>query len=179
VMPKQLDLLTTVVPKLSRVAVLRNSVNRGHNSMLSSVQSAARTKGIQVIPLEGRTPPDIDQAFATISRERTDALIVLADTFFLQQRAKLAELSLKYRLPSIYPSEEYAQAGGLLSYGYDQIQNFRLAATFVDKIFNGANPATLPFVQPSNFNLVINRATAKSLGIRIPDALLLRAEKLI
>ena len=178
-MPKQLDLLTTVIPKLSRVAVLRNTANSGNNAFLKGVQSAAQTRGVQVVPIEGRTPADIDQGFAKMRRERTDAVIVLGDTFFLQQRRKIAELALKYRLPSIYASEEYVQVGGLMSYGFDQIQNFVLAATFVDKIFKGANPGTLPFAQPTNFNFVINRATAKHLGLRIPDALLLRADKVI
>jgi putative ABC transport system substrate-binding protein len=179
VMPKQLDLLVTVVPKISRVAVLRNSANSGHEFFLKGLQASAQAKNIDVFPVEGRSSADFESAFDKMRQGHAGALVVLGDTFFLQQAGRLADLSLKYRLPAIFPGERYVRAGGLMSYGFDDVQNFYLAAAFVDKILKGANPATVPFAQPTRFDLVINRTTAKSLGVRIPDPLLLRADKLI
>ena len=179
VMPKQLDLLMSVLPKLARVAVLRNTANAGNEAMLKVVQATARRKGIDVLPVEGRSPADIEAAFGRIAAEGVDGLIVLADTSFLQQGRRIAELCLQHRVPAIYANDQYPRLGGLMSYGFDDVDNFYAAASFVDRIFKGAAPANLPFAQPTRFNLVINRTTAKTLGLRIPDPLLLRADKLI
>src|SRR5205823_5886429 len=114
VMPKQVDLLKTVLPKLARVAVLRNPGNAGNDLMLKQVQATAQAKRINVLPLEGRAPADIEQAFAVMAKERPDALIVLADTSFLQQAQRLVELSIKQKIPTIYGSEHYVRLGGFM-----------------------------------------------------------------
>ena len=112
-------------------------------------------------------------------RERTEAAIILTDTFLVQQMRQIAELAIKHRLPSIFGVNEYAEAGGLLSYGQDVTANFHRAATFVDKILKGAKPGELPFEQPMQFHLVINRKTANAIGLAIPQELLLRADRVI
>jgi ABC-type uncharacterized transport system substrate-binding protein len=117
--------------------------------------------------------------FASLARERAEAVVFFGDTFFSQQLRQIAESALKHRLASIYITREYAEAGGLMSYGATLIDNFRRAAAFVDKILKGAKPAELPFEQPTRYVLVINLKTAKALGLTIPQTLLLRADQVI
>ena len=126
-----------------------------------------------------RTPEEIERSFATMARERIDALIISADTFLLQQRAQIAGLALKHRLPSIYPQQQYAEAGGLMSYGSDVNDQFRRAGIFVDKILKGTKPGDIPFEQPTRYYFVINRKTANALGVKITGELLARADKII
>lgn len=177
--PKHLELLMTAVPKLSRVAVLVNPDNSAHPGVLKSVQAAAQKLGVQVLPVTARTPEDIERGFAMMKRERAEAVIVAADAFFVLQRRQIVELALKHRLASMATNREYAAAGGLMSYGQNVADFYRRAATFVDKILKGAKPGDLPIDQPTIFELVINRKTAKTLGITIPQELLLRADRVI
>ena len=177
--PKHLELLMTAVPKLSRVAVLVNPDNSAHPAVLKSVQAAAQKLGVQVLPVNARTPEDIERGFAMMKRERAEAVIVAADAFFVLQWRQIAELALRHRLASMATNRQHAEAGGLMSYGQNVADFYRRAATFVDKILKGAKPGELPIEQPAIFELVINRKTAKALGISLPQELLLRADKVI
>jgi putative ABC transport system substrate-binding protein len=177
--PKHLELLMTAVPKLSRVAVLVSPDNSAHPGVLKSVQAASQKLGVQVLPVNARTPEDIERGFAMMKRERAEAVIVAADAFFFLQRRQIAELALRHRLASMASNREYAAAGGLMSYGQNIADFYRRAATFVDKILKGAKPGELPIEQPAIFELIINRKTAEALGLAIPQELLLRADRVI
>ena len=179
VSPKHIELLKTMIPKLSRVAVLQNPGNSFHPANLKSIQAAAQQVGIKVLPVDARAPDEIERGFATMTRERAEAVIVAADAFFVQQRRQIAELALKNRLPSMFPFREDVQAGGLMSYGQNLADSYRRAATYVDKILKGAKPGELPIEQPTRFHLAINRKTAKALGLNITNELLLRADEVI
>jgi putative ABC transport system substrate-binding protein len=179
VVQKLVELLITALPKLSRFAVLTNPDNSSHPTMLLRVQAAAKQKGKQVVSVGARTAEDIERGFSTMARERTDALIILLDGFLVQQRHQIAELALKHRLPSIFPTSGYAEISGLMSYGSDQIDNYRRAGIFVDKILKGAKPGELPFEQPMRYYFEINRKTANALGVKVSPEILLRADKVI
>jgi putative ABC transport system substrate-binding protein len=176
---KLVELVSLAAPKLKRIAVLMTPSNISHPPLLSRVQEAARQAGKQVLPLSVRTPEEIESSFAMMGRERIDAVIILVDAFLLQQRAQIAGLAVKHRLPSIYPTSQYADAGGLMSYGGDITNNFRRVGIFVDKILKGAKPGDIPFEQPTRYYLVINLKTAKSLGIKLSSELLGRADRVI
>ena len=179
IIPKHLEMLLSMVPKLSRVAVLLNPSNPSNIWNLERVQSAAQRTSVKILPVEASTAPEIDKAFSAMAREKAGAVIVINDTFFIQQRPQIVELATKNRLPSISAVREYAEAGGLMSYGSSISDNFRRVATYVDKIFKGAKPGDLPVEQPTKFELVINRKTAKALGLTIPQSLLISADKVI
>ena len=176
---KYLELLHVAVPKLSRVAVLVNPDHPHHPSFLRNVQSGANTAGVTVTPLQARTANQIDVAFGAMARERAGALIVLPDPFFRAQARRIAEFAVKDRLPTMFWTRELVEAGGLMSYGQNTVEHFRRAATYVDKILKGAKPGDLPVEQPTKIELVINRRTAKALGLTIPQELLLRATEII
>ena len=176
---KHLEMLLSVAPKLSRVAVLLNPGNQSHPLVLKSIQSAALKTSTTILPLEARTAPEIENAFSAMNQGKAGAVIVARDGFYINQTRQITELALKNRLPSISERENYAETGGLMSYGVNQAEQFRRAATYVDKIFKGAKPADLPVEQPTKFELVINRKTAKALGLTIPQPLLISADKVI
>ena len=176
---KQLELLKAVVPKVSRVALLRHPDNPASAAQLREAEAAAQALGVRLQTLEARSPQEIDGTFAAMTRERAGALLVIPDTLFWNQRRQIAELAVKRRLPSIRIGEAYAEAGGLMSYGPSYLDVERRAATFVDKILKGANPADLPVEQPTKFELVINLKTAKAIGLTIPQPLLQRADQII
>ena len=176
---KRLELLKEVVPRASRVAVMLNPTNPNHQLDLKETQVAARTLGVELQPIEVSNPNTFQGAFATMTRDRVRALIVLADPTFYSQRSRIVELAVKSRLPGIYSQLEFAEAGGLLSYGPDRADLYRRAATYVDKILKGANPAELPVQQATKFELVINLKTVKALGLTIPQSLLQRADEVI
>jgi len=176
---KHLEMLLSMVPKLSRVTVLVNPDNSYHATILKNVQSAAQRSGVKVLPVEARTPQEIENAFSLMTKEKAGAVIVAGDGFLNQQQRQISELAAKHRLPSISVRKEYVEAGGLISYGQNQAEGFRRAATYVDKIFKGAKPGDLPVEQPTKFELIINRKTAKALGFTIPQSLLISADKVI
>jgi len=176
---KQLALLKEVVPKVSRVALLRHPDNPASVAQLREAEAAAQALGVRLQTLEARSPQEIDGAFAAMTRERAGALLVIPDTLFWSQRRQIAELAVKRRLPSMRMGEAYPEAGGLMSYGPSYLDLERRAATFVDKILKGANPADLPVAQPTKFELVINMKTAKAIGLTIPQPLLQRADQII
>jgi len=177
--PKLYELLKAAVPKLFRVAVLMNPANPAHPSRVIGIMSAAQKVGSQVVLAEASTVQEVEREFAMMTKERAKAAIILADGFFLQESRSIATQALKHRLPSISQLRELVEAGSLMSYGPNSLDNFRRAATYVDKILKGAIPGDLPFEQPTRYHLVINRKTAMSLGLTIPEALLRQADEVI
>jgi len=177
--PKQIELLRRVIRKLSRLGVLLNPGNAANWSILKSVETAAQKAGVKVFAAEARTPGEIASALQAQGQQRVEAVIVLPDGLLLQQRDQIAELAAKHRLPTMYQLREHVEAGGLMSYGQDLLHNHRLAATYVDRIFRGANPGDLPVEQSSRLELIINGKTAKALGLSIPKDILFLADKVI
>jgi putative ABC transport system substrate-binding protein len=176
---KQLQLLTEAVPRLGHVAVLTDPANPPHAGELGGVERAARLLKVRLRVLEVRAPGDFAEAFAVATRERADALLILGGSMFFTHRARLAELAVQSRLPTMHGAREFAQAGGLMSYGADVLASFRRAGDYVDKILKGAKPADLPVEQPTKFDMAINLKTAKALGLTIPPAVLARADEVI
>jgi putative ABC transport system substrate-binding protein len=179
IVPKQIELLASAVPGLARVGLLMNPVNSNTPPALKSAQSIAGQAGFVLVAVEAQTPGELEAALATLTRERVGAAIVIADGFFNSQRQRLIELALQARLPTMFSQREYAQEGGLMSYGESLFEFYRRAASYVDKIFKGARPADLPIEQPTLFKLVINRKTADALGLTIPSQLYIFAEEVI
>ena len=175
---KLLDLLFSVVPNLSRVALLAYSGNP-YQATTKSVEAGARNAGVKTLLLEASTPQEIEDAFAMMAREKAEAVIVGSVTFSTLQQRQIAELALKYQLPSMFGTRGYVEAGGLMSYGTKFTDLYQRSATYVDKILKGAKPGELPVEQPVTVELVVNLKTAKALGLTIPQSLLLRADELI
>jgi putative ABC transport system substrate-binding protein len=176
---KRLELLKQAVPGVSRVAVLVNPTRSTAGAVLKELEGAARTLKVKLQVLEARDPEAIDGAFAAMKRERADALLVANDPMFFGQRERIVGLAAKSRLPGIFEWREFAEAGGLLSYGTSVADAYRRLAGYVDKILKGAKPADLPVEQPTRFELVINLKTAKALGLTIPPSFVLRADHVI
>jgi putative tryptophan/tyrosine transport system substrate-binding protein len=177
--PKRLQLLKEVLPKLSRVAVLRNPANLASELQIREVQAAARALGIEPQAYEVRDPKELENVFSVIAKARAEALTVDADPMFLSQRNQIANLTLTKRLPSVFARDENVKAGGLMSYGPTLVDQFHLATTYVDKILKGAKPGDLPVEEPTRTYLVINLKIAKALGLTIPESLLRRADAVI
>jgi putative tryptophan/tyrosine transport system substrate-binding protein len=176
---KRLELLKEVIPRLSRVAILTNPANPLDPIVLKQTQLAASALHLKLDIVGVKHVAELDGAFATISRDRPDALVLLADRFLLAERVRIVELAEQRRLPTMYPYREMVKAGGLMSYSPSYPDLFRRAASFVDKILKGAKPADIPVEQPTKYELVINVKTAKALGLTIPQSLLLRADEVI
>jgi putative ABC transport system substrate-binding protein len=177
--PKHVEMLKLAMPKLGRIAVLANSRNPGHPSLIKGVEAVARHNAIQVVRVEGDSLEGIERAVASAARQRAQAFIILGDSFFVQYFRQIAGYALKNKLASIYSGREYPQEGGLMSYGPNFSDNYRRAATYVDKILKGAKPGDLPIEQPTQFYLTINRKTANALGIAISQEFLLRTDEVI
>ena len=176
---KHVELLLTLVPKLSLVAVLVNPGSPTHAQAVRDIEERARQRGIRVLRLEASEIAGLRSAFGSIAQRKPGALIVLSHGYFIEQRAYIAELAARGRVPSISVLREYAEAGGLMSYGPSYSDNYRRAAVYVDKIFKGAKPADLPIEQPTTLELVINRKTAKAMALSLPHELLVRANHVI
>ncbi|MGH8672938.1 MAG: ABC transporter substrate-binding protein [Burkholderiales bacterium] len=176
---KQLELLKTAMPALSRLAILVNPDNPAHPAVLKTVQAPAQQFGIKVLPVNARTAEEIERGFAIMTREHAHAGISLSDPFFTGQRRQIAQLAFTHRLPMMFGQREYVEAGGLMSYGANLADFYRRAASYVDKILKGAKPGDLPIEQPTTIHLAINRKTAKALGLTSPQELLLRADEVI
>jgi putative ABC transport system substrate-binding protein len=179
---KRLEHLKQAVPGVSRVAVLWQPGGLGERTekdMLKGAEVAARALGVRPQYVETRGPEDFDRAFSDMTRARAGALTVLGSVMFFGERRRLVDLAAKNRLPAVYPSREYVDAGGLMAYGSNLADLFRRAATYVDKILKGAKPGDLPVEQPTKFEFVINLKTAKALGLTIPPSLLGRADEII
>jgi putative ABC transport system substrate-binding protein len=176
---KRLELLKQLIPRVSRVAFLRNPDNRASALVLRDAESAAKSLGVVVQGVGVRGPRELDAAFVAMKRARADAVMVLETTVFFAERRRIADLALMHRLPTAAQAKEYAEAGALVSYGTDYPDLFRRSAMYVDKILKGAKPADLPVEQPTKFELVINLKTAKALGLTIPPSLLGQADEVI
>ena len=176
---KQLQILKEVVPKISRVTLLGNPAQPGHGPQVRHAQDGARVLGVSLRVLEARDLIEIEAAFATMTADRTNAVIVLPDSVLLDHRTRIADLATQSRLPLVSALSDHAEAGGLMAYGPSVADTFRRAATYVDRILKGAKPADLPIEQPTKFELVINLKTAKALGLTIPQSLLQRADQVI
>jgi putative ABC transport system substrate-binding protein len=179
---KWLELLTQAVPGVSPVAVLWQPGvlgERTEKDMLKEAEVAARALGVRPQFVEARDPADFDRAFSEMTRARAGALTVLSTPMFGSERRRLVDLAAKNRLPAVYSWREFVDAGGLMSYGPNVADNYRRAATYVDKILKGTKPGDLPVEQPTKFELVINLKTAKALGLTIPPSLLQRADEVI
>jgi len=176
---KTLELLRTVVPGMSRVAVLANPGSSTESAMLKSIGAAAQTVGVQIVRVEARNLEEIETGFATMTRERVDAMVIASDALMGMQQRQIADLAVKHQLPSIAQGAAYARNGGLLGYGLNSLDLYRSAAVYIDKILRGAKPGDLPVQQPSRLELVINMKTARALGVTVPQALLVRADELI
>ena len=181
--PKQLELLLAMAsgtgPKVTRVAVLLNPSSPPQYVRLRGIEAAAKTIGINILPFEAQDPAQIDAAFARMRQQNAGAALVFLHPFFQERRQQIADLAAKYHLPAMTGSNIYPEAGSLMSYGTNLYEHFRRAAYYVDRIFKGAKPADLPFEQPTKFELVINARTAKALGLKIPQALSISADKVI
>jgi ABC-type uncharacterized transport system substrate-binding protein len=176
---KRLELLRELVPGAARVAVLVNPANIAIETTLRDVQSAGRAIGLQVLVLNARTTWEIEGAFETLARERPDALFVGPDAFFTDRRVQLVNLSSRHAIPTAYGDRDFAEAGGLMSYGASVTDTYRQVGAYVGRILKGAKPADLPVVQASKFELVINHPTARMLGLDVPPTLIARADEVI
>jgi putative ABC transport system substrate-binding protein len=176
---KRLQLLKEMAPDISRVAVLWDSQGAVSSLAWQEIQQPARHLGIALHSLEVRSDSELDAAFARAVEARDDALLALQGPILVVSEKRIAEFALKHRLPSMFHLPEFAEAGGLLSYGPDRADLFRRAATYVDKILKGAKPGDLPVEQASKFQLVVNLRTAKALGLTVPQSILSRADEVI
>jgi putative ABC transport system substrate-binding protein len=174
---KRLEVLLEALPGRRRVATFNDPTTAQLD--VGATEAAARQLGVQLLRFDIRDVGDLERAFLAAKRDGAEALDVLASAFFNTNRRRIVDLAARSRLPAIYESREYAEAGGLLTYGQDLYDLFRRAASYVDRILKGAKPADLPVEQPSKFELVINLKTAKALGLTIPRSLLQRADQLI
>jgi len=171
---KRLELVKDTLPNLSRVGILWNPDFAPNPARLLSMREAAPALGLTLVPVEARGLEALEQAFATMARERAQVLVVLSDGVLFNCRGQIGVMAVRDRLPTIAAAREYAESGLLLTYGVDLRDAFRRSASFVDKILKGANPADLPVEQPTRFELVLNLKTANALGINVPPILLAR-----
>ena len=176
---KRLELLKAALPAVSRVAVSYTHTRAYHQDELILMEAAAPALGIEIRRVELLGVEDLDRIFAKLRRDRVGAVRIQSDPVTDQWCGRIAELAIKYRLPTMFDSRIYVEAGGLMSYAPSLADIHRRAASYVDKILKGAKPADLPIEQPTKFELVINLKTAKALGLTIPQALLLRADEVI
>jgi putative tryptophan/tyrosine transport system substrate-binding protein len=176
---KRLELLKTMAPESTCVAILTNPGNPGAAQGVRESEAAARSLGLRIRVVDARGPEDLERAFAAMVKEQVNAMVLLPDPILFDQRTRIISLAAKHRLPAVGEAREFADAGGLMTYGPRIEENFRRAAFFVDKILRGAKPGDLPVEQPTKFELVINRKTAKALGLTVPASLLQRADQVI
>ena len=178
---KRPELLKEVAPTLSRIGVLWNpdSTLADHRLQLKDLQDAASILGLKILSLEIKGPNDVDRAFATMKTRQAGGFVVVGDPVMGPLRKRMAELAIEGRLTSIGTVPQYAETGFLMSYGTDFHDLWRRAATYVDKILKGAKPGDLPIEQPTKFEFVVNLKTAKALGIKLPQSILLRADRVI
>jgi len=176
---KQLELLRSVAGRMDRVAVLANPANASHRTLVKALEVAARTLGAELRVVDAQRPREFTDAFAAIAKARVGGLLVLTDSMFFGQRRSIVEMAAKAALPAMYSQREFAIAGGLASYGPSLSGMLQLAALQVDKILNGASPGDIPVEQAATFELVINARTARTLGLAVPQSVLLRADEIV
>jgi putative ABC transport system substrate-binding protein len=175
---KRLELALEVVPGARKIGLLVNVSNQSNAVYRRNLEAAAAARAVQLVPSEVRASDDLDAVFQALTRGHVEFVVVLEDGLFVSEHRRIVTLAAAARLPALYAYREFVDAGGLMTYGVNLRESWRRAATFVDKIINGAKPADLPIEQPT-FELVINMKTAKALGLTIPQSQLLRADELI
>jgi putative ABC transport system substrate-binding protein len=169
-----------LLPKATAVAILSNPTSQGVSDVfLQDIEPAARTMGLQLHVLPASTDAELESAFASLAQLRADALVVSPDTFFNTRSEQLAALSLRHRIPSIYQYRRFASAGGLISYGSDETESYRLVGIYAGRILKGDKPGDLPVQQATKVELIVNLKTARTLGITVPLSLLGRADEII
>ena len=174
---KQLELLTQAFPEKTRLGALWDAIS---SDQFRAVEHAAASMHLELQPFKLEKPPyDFAAAFGTIAHGGAQMVHVLSSPYFTEHRPQIAELAIQYRLPTMFIFKSYVRAGGLMSYGVDQMETYRRTADFVAKILKGAKPADLPVEQPTRFEFVINRKTAKAIGVELPTSILLRADEVI
>jgi putative ABC transport system substrate-binding protein len=176
---KRLELLHELAPTSAPIAVLLNPSNAQAQSQETEIQRAARIIGRQVLVLNAGTEHEIEKAFAALGRDRAGALLVGGDPFFTSQAVLFVVLTARYAIPTIYPFRSYVDAGGLMSYGTNLLDAYRLTGLYTGRVLKGEKPADLPIVQPTKFELILNLKTARAVGISIPPTLLARADEVI
>ena len=176
---KRFELLKEILPKLARVAVFKNDANPLSAIQFRHTVAAAKSLHIALEPLDVRAVGEFEKAFASVAKSRPDAIMVFSDRFLLAERERIVAFAAKQRLAGMYSYAEFVASGGLISYSPNYPESFRSSARYVDKILKGAKPADLPVEQPTRFELVINMKTAKTLGVKIPNSILVRADKVI
>ena len=176
---KRLELLREVVPKLSRVAIVGTSTQAGHAQAIKELELAAKAFKVQIQYLDVLKSKDIETAFRAAAKGRADGLLTLTSPILRSQRAQLADLAVKNRIPAIYNDIQFVEAGGLIFYGVSFRDLDHRAATYVDRILKGAKPADLPVEQPTKFEFIINLKAAKQIGLTIPPNVLARADRVI
>ncbi len=176
---KRLELMKEATPKLSRLAVLYNSANVGHQLYLKNMADPARALKLSLLPVAYREQNDFENAFQSMTSKQAGGVFLFSDGISFGQRPLIASLAVKHRLPSGFPAKEYVDAGGLLSYGPDLMHISRRGAVYVDKILKGAKPADLPVEQPKKFEFIVNLKAAKQIGLTIPPIVLARADRVI
>jgi putative tryptophan/tyrosine transport system substrate-binding protein len=177
--PKQLQLLKEIVPALRTVAILYNGSRPDREQRLTDARGAAQSLKLEVTWAEVSRPEDLDAALATIARSGPAGLVTMGDGMLWVHRRRLIDFATQHRLPAVFPEREYADDGGMAAFGPNSAANFRRAAVYVDKILKGAKPGELPIEQPSRFDLVINARAANAIGVKLPDAVLVRADEVI
>jgi putative ABC transport system substrate-binding protein len=177
---KRLELLLEVIPRLSRIAVLRDAKSQNSIIQFKEYEAMAHGLKLEIQPLDvSGAKPDLEAAFNAATRGRSDALVTITNANLLMQQKSVADLAKKHKLPSMFQGHTWVDAGGLMSYSTDELAAFRRAATYVDKILKGARPADLPVEQSTKFEFVINLKTAKEIGLNIPQSVLFRASRVI
>jgi putative tryptophan/tyrosine transport system substrate-binding protein len=176
---KELEIFKEALPQTTRIGILWNPTTPSHGPAVQAVEAVGEKLGVQLLLVPARTVEEFDGAFSTMTREPMGGFLVVASPLSFSQRAPLFELALKHRLPGMFGSRENVEAGGLMSYGVDYNDLHRRAALYIDKILKGVKPADLPVEQASKYELIINLKTANTLGLAIPESLLLRADKVI
>ena len=177
--PKRLDLLSQLVPQAKLMALLVNPDSNVAETQIQDVQEAARNKGLQLDVLKATTKDEIDRAFASLAKLRVGGLVVGSDPFFNSRRAEVVALAARFAVPAIYEWREFAELGGLISYGPNQAALWRQVGGYVGRVLAGETPADLPVQQPTTFELVVNLKTAKELGLTVPPSILARADEVI
>jgi len=176
---KRIELLKEVVPSLSRVAVLWNVQNVGGASQLREAEAAGHALGIAIESLDVRIPDGLEAGMGRAAQAEVGAVLIISDSSTISNRSQIGAAARRHNLPTIFANKAYLVGGGLMSYGPDIVDSFRLSAVYVDKILKGAKPADLPVEQPTKFELAINLGTAKAIGIEVPPTLLARADEVI
>ncbi len=177
--PKWLELITTAVPKARAVAVMANPESIGDEYWWAQITEAAKPMRVKVVRAEAHTTAGLESTFAKMKTQHVSAFVMMVDAFFLNEVQRIVTLANVYKLPAIYGFREYAEAGGLMSYGLSYRDYYKGVARYVDKVLRGTKPADLPVEQPTKIELAVNLGTAKALGIKIPQSILVRADRVI